>query len=415
MLGVDAHVENKNISYFYGEHTKAVRGKSLGTQFDKDGLMKAFRENDAKFAKVPGLREQFRNDIRSAFDSKGNSLGTPSNLLLESRSHPEAREKDYGQFTKISRNNARSDLPSAFDGSGGFLYSEMKRARQTSILDYCEKQKIKTKKDEKGRTVLAGREFVVLGEHEWTNTKNRTKGNIIDFVSIHDDVSYLRAIAKLNNNPRLLLLEQVTGEMVKGFKPFHIPKPKAKTPEHSSKVLRSLLQSHSLSERESKAFVLGKNVHVGVEKSVWFVNEKGDAAMEFREEQSGGWKGKRHGNPSGVFHESTGKSKRLLVFSDPFEFARFHAQTKNHALKDSSVLVLFSEQDSHQKMNEFLAQHTHVTEVHLAQSAKADRRERDQKMFHEVKHRLDPFQIEVKPLQLGDLGKDRGRGPDIGM
>lgn len=415
MLGVDAHVENKNISYFYGDRTKPVRGKSLGTKFDRDGLMKAFKENDEKFAKHPGLRDQIRSDIRAAFDGKGNPLGTPSDLLLESASHPGLRSKNYGEFTKIPRSHARSELPPGFDERGGVLYQEMKRAKEVSILGYCEKHKIKTKTDDKGRTVLAGREFIVLGEREWTNTKNYTRGSIIDFVSIHDDVSFLRAVAKLNNNPRLLLLEQVTGEMKKSFKAFHIPKPKAAAPERSSRALRSLLQSRGVSERESSAFVLGKNAHAGADGSVWLMNEKGDAALEFREERGGGWQEKRHGNPVSVFHEGLSKSKKLVVFANPFDFALFKSQTKDHSLKNVSFLVFFSDTDSDRKLNEFLAFHTHVTEVHLAHSAKAERRERERQTFHEVKRRLDPFNIEVKPLHLGDLGKDRGRGPDIGF
>lgn len=291
----------------------------------------------------------------------------------------------------------------------------MKRAKQTSILSYCEQNKIKTKTDDKGRTVLAGREFVVLGEREWTNTKNYTKGNIIDFVSIHDNVSFLRAVSKLNNNPRLLLLERVTGEMQKGFKAFHIPKPKSAAPEQSSRALRSLLESRNVSGQGAKAFVLGKNVHAGKDGSVWLMNERGDAALEFREESGGRWREKRHGNPISVFHESASKSKMLMVFSNPFDFALFKSQTKGHSNTNANILVFFGERDSNRRLDEFLATNTHVTEVHFGQSGKADRRERDTLMFNDVKQRLDPFSIEVKPLHLGDIGKDRGRGPDIGF
>lgn len=411
-LGVDARVENKNITYIYGgKKSEKIRGKSLGALFDKDGLMKTFRENDEKFAKQPGLREQIRSDIRAAFDGKGNPVGAPSDLLLESRSHRGLREKDYGQFTKVPRGRDRADLPAIFDERAGPLYREMKRAQEVGILDYCAKHKIQTKLNEKGETVLKGREFVVLTASEWVNTKNRTKGTIIDFVAAHDETTYLRAVAKLTGNKRLLLLEQVMGEYKKGYQSFHVPKPKAAPAEKRAQAVAKLFQSRGIPHETTKEFLRSKNPHVGEDASVWMMNEKGDAAMEFREESSGNWKAKRHGNLAAVFFERTGKSKSLMLFRDPFEFALFRGQTMNPKHKDVSVLVMMGEGGSDRRINEFLALHTHITEVHLAQAAKTQ----DRLAFHEVKRRLDPFQIEVKPLEVGALGKERGRGPDIGM
>lgn len=414
-LGVDARVENKNITYIYGERKEGrIRGKTLGTLFDKEGLMKTFKENDEKFARNPGLRERLRADIGAAFDGKGNSLGTPSDLLLESASHPGLRKKDYGEFTKIARDSPKRELPPIFDERGGILYQEMKKASQVDILEYCAKHKIKTKVNDKGETVLHGREFVVITGSEWTNTKNRTKGTIIDFVAAHDETSYLRAVAKLNNNPRLLLLEQVMGDYKKGYQSFHVPKPKAAAPEQRAHALRRLLKSRDVPDHAMK-FLDGKNVHVGADASVWFLSEKGDAALEFRENAGGTWQAKRHGNPAGIFFENAAKSKKLMVYRDPFEFALFKGQTMNASHKDASVLVMLGDGGSDRRIDEFLALHSHITEVHMAQSLKAGREERDRQTFHQMKRRLDPFHIEIKPLHIGDSGKERGRGPDIGL
>jgi hypothetical protein len=109
------------------------------------------------------------------------------------------------------------------------------------------------------------------------------------------------------------------------------------------------------------------------------------------------------------------KSKRLVVFPDPFAFALFKSQMPSHQQRDASVLVFFGEGDSHHKLDEVLALHTHITEVFMAQSAKAERRERDERTLHEMKQRLDPFKIEVRRLEPSGLGKARGRGPDIGL
>jgi hypothetical protein len=201
-LGVDVRVENKNISYLYGTNTKAVRGRSLGKNFDKEGLINAFEDNDERFKRNPGLRDRIRSDIGAAAIGKGDRLGAKGDLLPKSASDRGHGETDYGRFTKVGRDNPRGELPAIFDERGGLLYQEMKKAREVSILDYCRANKIGLTKNENGETVLKGREFVVLEDKHWTNTKNYTKGTIVDFVALHDESNYLHALAKINVKPR---------------------------------------------------------------------------------------------------------------------------------------------------------------------------------------------------------------------
>ena len=412
-LGVDARVEDKNISYFYGDHKKATRGKSLGTKFDKDGLMKAFKENDEKFAKQPGLRERIRADIGAAFDGKGNPLGTPSNLLLESTSHPGLRGKDYGKFTKIDRSRSRTELPAIFDERGGVLYQEMKRAREVSILDYCEQHKIRTKVNEKGQTVLHGKEFVVLGKSEWTNTKNRTKGTIIDFVAIHDETSYLRAVSKINGNPRILLLEPTMGEYKRSYQSFYIPKPKAALPKEATKTLQAFLSSRGMKGEHAESLLKSDRVHVSQDRGIWLMGEKNESALEFREEPNGKWSTKRHGKPSGAFFESITKSKKMVVHRDPFEFVLMKGKGAASPHGGASHFVMLDEGSDH-RLNELMAINMHITEVHLAHSARAEEREHDRKMTQEMKTRFNPFDIRVEGIP-SDRGLARGRGPEFSL
>ncbi|MBX3032918.1 MAG: relaxase/mobilization nuclease domain-containing protein [Bdellovibrionaceae bacterium] len=413
-LGVQARVENKNISYNYGDK-KAIRGRTLGKNFDKEGLMKAFEENDAKFAKVPGLREQLRGDIRAAFDGKGNPVGAASDLLLESASYSGFGKKDYSKFTKLDRRSPDSGLPAIFDERGGPLYAELKKAKGLPILDYCKEHKIQTEVNKDGKTVLKGRGFVVIEGNTWINTKNDQRGNLVQFVAIHDETNYVRALAKINKNPRLLLLETAMGEYKRGYQSFYIPKPKETEKAAAQASLTRLLKSKSLPPKAGDALLKTGRVHPGPNGSVWFEGEDKQSAIEMRETPNGEWESKRHGKHSGVFLEVFNRSKKLLLFSSPFEFALFRGQTPNHAHKDANILVLFGDDGSDRRLDEILALHTHITEVHMAQSAKSDRLERDQRLFHVVKRRFDPFNIEVRPLEPGGLGKDRGRGPDIGL
>jgi hypothetical protein len=414
-LGVEAHIEDKNIRYFYGDRNKPVRGKTLGTLFDKEGLIKVFKENDGKFANMPGLREQIKSDIGAAFKGKGNPLGTQSNLLLESASHPGLGKKDYSKFTKVSRREFQRDLPAIFDQRGGALYQEMKRAQQTSIFEYCEKHKIKTKVNEKGQTVLSGKEFVVLTKSDWTNTKNNTQGTIIDFVAIHDETSYLRAVAKINKNPRLLLLEQVIGEDKRGYQPFYIPKPTASAHQVATQTMNRFLNAKGIKGEAAKTLHQSKNVHVGKDASIWLMGEKRDCALEYRESRDSTWKAKHHGNPSGVFLEIAGKSKHLVVYPNPFEFAQSKAKGSIPGHGGSSVLVMMDEAGSDRRLSEFLALNPHISEVHLAQSEHSKVHDKDKNRIHDLNKRFNPFDIEVKELSMTGLNKNRGRGPSMGM
>jgi len=390
-LGIDARVEDKNISYFYGDHKKAIRGKRLGKNFDKDGLMKAFKENDERFTKNPELMAQMKS---------ANFSGAP--------------KKDYNQFTKIDRKKTREELPAIFDKRGGVLYQEMMNARKTSLLDYCDRNKIKLTTNEKGQTVLRGKEFVIFkSPSEWTNTKNGTSGTIIDFVAIHDETNYLRAVAKINNNPRLLLLEQSMGEYKRGYQAFHIPKPQAAPAQLAAQTLNKFFNARGIRGEAAQTLMRSKSVHVGKDASVWLMGEKTDSAFEFREETNGKWQAKRHGKANGGFFEMIGKSKQMSVFCDPFEFISAKEKGSLSHQNNHSVFVMFDEH-SKGKLDEILALNPHISEVKLIHSGK-EPNEKERRTAHEMKTRFNPFDIHIKELSLADSGKERSQGPDISI
>ena len=412
-LGVDVRVEEKNISYHYGNNTKAVRGKSLGKDFNKDGLITAFKANDEKFAKQPGLRARIHSDIGAAFDGNGNSLGAPSNLLLESTSHPGLGKKDYNRYTKVDRSRTRSELPPIFDERGGVLYQEMKRAQQVNILDYCKQHKIQIKLNDKGETVLQGREFVVLGKSEWTNTKNRTKGTLIDFVAIHDESTFLHAVAKINGNPRLLLLEPFLGEYKQSYKAFYVPNPKTVAPEVAKKTLQTFLNSRGMKGEAAEPLLKSGRVHIGQNRSLWLMGEKNEVALEFREDTKGYWQQKRHGKSTGAFLENIGKSKKMVVFRDPFEFIFFQTKGALPKLGAASLFVMMDNKQP-QRLDELLAINPHITELHFAHSVSPRERGHEDRMMQEMKTKFNPFDIQIKEF-LGNINKAKDHGPDFGL
>ena len=406
MLGVHVRVEDKNISYLSGDHSKAVRGKTLGEKFNKEGLMKAFRENDERFAKDPTLRARIRADLGAAFDGKGNSVATPSDLLLESASYRRREPKDYSQFTKIDRHRTHDDLPPVFNERGGILYQEMKKAREVSILDYCHEHKIRLNKNENGQTVLPGKEFVVINEKGWKNTKNGRMGTIVDFVKMHDETTELRAIAKITGNPRLLLLEPYWGQYSKGVQSFYFPKPKTALPGEARKIMSSFAQARGMADSVVETLLKSDRLHIGQDRSIWLMGERNDSALEFREESPGKWRTKRHGKPNGLFAQKIGKGKSLIVQTDPFNFILSGGQVARHDQAGASHCVLL-DLESHQGIDELLALNRHISEVHVAHSKDIA------KGFHQDwAARFNPFDIHVKEFEIAK-DPEKSRGPEF--
>lgn len=173
------------------------------------------------------------------------------------------------------------------------------------------------------------------------------------------------------------------------------------------------LKSRSMREEFLDALMKSERVHVGVNASVWLLGEKNESALEYSEEPGGKWRVKRHGKPSGVFAERITSAKHLTLFRDPFEFIVSHEKGAASPLSGASHLVLFEEESSH-RLDEILALHTHIQEIHLARSAQAEAHERENRAVHAMNQRLSPFGVQVRALPEGKA-KERGRSPDFGF
>lgn len=411
---VHVRIEEKNISYSYGNSQKAIRGDRVGDKFNKAGLMKAFKENDERFANTPGLRDRTLSDFGAAFDGKGNFVGTQSDLLPKPASHTGLGKKDYSQFTKIDRNRTRDELPAIFDRSGGILYHEMKKASEKSIFKYCEENKISLKMNKDGKKVLHGREFVIVEDKSWTNAKNGREGTIIDFVKAHKQTTELGAVAILNNNPRLLLLEPYLGSYQKGVQSFYFPKPKSALPEVAQKTMQSFMRSRGINESHTEAILKSKSIHVGSDKSIWLMGEKEQSAIEFKEESNGQWKSKHHGKMGTSFFESITSSNKMIVHRNPFEFLVMGLNGKSAHSKSANVFVALDE-GSEKRLTEIVALNPHIEEVHFVPAQNHKEHEKEKSFAEKMKAQFNPFDILVKELSMADLSHDRGLGPDIGM
>ena len=411
VMGVDARVENKNISYFYGDKEKGVRGKKIGQKFTNDGLIEAFKENDGKFAKHPELRARLRGEIGALHDKEGNRLGTPSDLLLESAVHTRFREKDYSQFTKVARDRTRSELPSPVRYNGILPLEEIKKARSQSIFDYCERNGIQTTVDKSGRKVLKGREFVVLEDTSWKNTKNHTNGSLIELVALHHNESFLQSIARINRSPRLLQLESVTGEVKRTFTSFYLPKTAQHDRNGSMEHIKRFSKNSGISETALNDLFELKKLQVGRNGSIWvFAGEKGNHAIEFQP-QGASYEKKSHGDSAQAFESRKGTSQRVVVFQNPFDFIAHKQSGGKSQAKDSLLVSLDLHSDK--SLDLFLARNPHVTQVDIVASPKSGR-ENERSGVERIKKQLDPFSIQVRGIDPIHAGRSRSHGPGIG-
>jgi hypothetical protein len=177
---------------------------------------------------------------------------------------------DPSSYTKIARRESEKAFKSDRELTRAFVpASDIKRAREVSIFEYCKQNKIALTKDPEGRTVLKGKEFVSVSEFEFTNTKNGTRGSLIDLVAAHKNMTLLQSVAHINDNPRLLLLEHYAGQVPLKFKSFHVPKPEKSAPEKISGTLQTFFRAANTPSGISSSFHANRIEHLGSQSAVW--------------------------------------------------------------------------------------------------------------------------------------------------
>jgi hypothetical protein len=355
-FGIGVQIENKNITYFYPGQSHGKRGSKMGKDYHKPSLEKAFRENDQMFQKKPEAIAAFRGEIAVMHLKKGESLKVAVS--------PRREEKDYGAFTKSVRGEGKYQYPSEAGIKDSIIpLGEIQRAKQVSILDYCKRNRISLSANKKGETVLKGREHAVLSDYEWVNTKNKTRGTIIEFVAAHHNTSFVKAIAKINNNSRLLLLEQHFGEKERSYTSFYIPKPDRMEGPKATEHLARLLQSHGVRPELSKGLLEGNQAQVAKNGLIRFFSpDDASGALEYEPKSQGSWSKKAVGVYRKPFVSKQGTGSQAMVFFEPMHAMRekpfrLFSPQKNH----DGILVLW--EPSHKMIDPFVAANPHLTEL----------------------------------------------------
>lgn len=391
-FNIKVRVGNKNISYLYPDRKVPMRGKYLSDELSKNGLTKGFASNTEKFAKDPFL---------------GVKAGKNFEAIRNGNLNKDELLKNLERFNSGSRRQVRYHSPDQENLHGMMISNdEIKKAKRQSLRDYVSKNKIKTFENEKGQTVLKGREHIVINNNSWTNTKNNTQGTIIDFVAVHHRTTYIDAISRLNNNHRLKALSKSLGESGTTFQSFHVPKEKRANYQFALTRLSHLLKQKKVNPTMSKKLMEGGRVHVDIKGDIHFFGENDErGSIVYHKDEKEKWKKERQGILRSPFFSSKGRSNKAIIFTDPFSLAKQNQSFKSYQEKKDTYAA-FTDKDP-LALDIFLANNNHIDEILIFTEKKKKMSKRDQKYLRKLKRRFDPLGIRVSTTHEIDRGRDR--------
>lgn len=372
---IQVRIEPQNITYFYPGKNHGKRGKNLSPKLDKEGLENTFSRNRERAQQL-------------GIDSK------PASALVSKRAE---------EITKPRPSELEQSL---------IPIEELNRAKTGNILRYCEKSKIKLTQDEKGATVLKGRPYVEVSDHTWINHRNKTRGNIIDFVSSHHQVGYLKAVSIINDNPNLLLLESLSKSPSARYQSFYVPKEEA-APRAEAIAQLSKLIGHQHSNPVYGELFRRQCVHVNKSGAIRFFAEKEPSGyLEFTPVQ-GSYKTKKEGSLSTPLIQKKSQNGRLIISTDPVETLKRRPEMIAGSRNTREGLVILME-PSVDAAKKAIATQRNIKNVKIM----SDSREPGiLQFFNELKSALNPFSIETELVWHRDLPRSKPEPPnhEIGL
>jgi hypothetical protein len=401
LLGVQVHVQNKNIVYYHPRLEKGKRGAKLGRMYDKDGLMDKFKSNDRKFLLDANTRSIMLEKFEKLKATNGNSVGKLKGNLLNKDLDSWIANKDYSKFTYVKRRDLGKKQVQVSDlESGPFPTSAIEKAKTSSIEDYCRSNKIALGRKD-GKTVLKGRDYVEIIGSEWLNTKSQLPGSVIDFVRIHRNVSLVKAVSILNDDKRLMMFERHFEHKKLGYNSFYIPKQNTKTGQDAVTAVGSFLKGIGAKSSSGKKLSNHKQVQVHKNGSIRFYPESDtNGYVDFSQDSEGRWTHKSEGDLSNPFFVNRSKtSNKVLLFADIRAFVQdrgdeafVHARTKH------SVVTLMQPEST--AIDTFLGQNRKVNTVFLIGSGKGGLTKKEKGLFDDLNQRLGKQGIKVEQVSM---------------
>ena len=412
-FGVQARVEEKNITYFYPGRSRGKRGDTFGKHYDKAGLEEQFKANNERFRARPDIRARLWENATPLRDGSGRTFRDSSGLLLDAGIPNSEVPKDYSRFTKTSRRDHRP-LPASERelAYGIFPVEEIKRAKR-SILDYCNENKITTGLNTKGQTVLSGKEFIVIDGHQAHNTKNGTHATLIDFVASHHGITLLQAVSKINGNKSLDSFEDTFGTIKRNYTSFYIPKSDQMPHPKARELLSHFLKASGANPKAADNLLKHQRAEVSAKGIIrFFAESDSSGALEYSKGENDVWSVTKQGKFKRPFHKRVPRGSELFVYMEPKSYlARKGAENFFDRVHKDGILALMEPEASH--VSHFLSDHEHVKHVQVVKPKGRQLNKAELDFFGVLKDRHEKHGIKLSFIE-PEISHKR-EGPELSM
>jgi hypothetical protein len=398
LLGIKVRIEDKNISYMYPGRDKAKRGKTLGKQYDKDGLMEKFKDNDLRFAVDPMTRKILEEKLKRTNAKTASVNGTKGSKQYSSVDEW-FQDKDYSAFTKIRRRDINSGNISLDElKRGPFPSGAIEKAKQVNISDYCKKNHIGLFEQE-GKTTVKGRPYVEIEGGQWFNQKNKTEGNTIDFVRIHQNVSTIKAISILNDDKKILAFDKFLAVKRPNFQSFYIPKESQANSKFATEQISEWLKSVGANSKSAGRLSGHKQLQVHKDGRIRFLSEVGSDGYVDYQERGGKWHKKSGGSSEKPFMSFKGNSDKMILFSDIGSFTKakgglFDRESK----RKHSMFALLD--GNEQAVDKFIGENRGISEIFVVASGNKGMSQSELKLFESLKSRYSQMDLRISKIPL---------------
>ena len=252
---------------------------------------------------------------------------------------------------------------------------------------------------------VKGKKNVIIHDTKWENTKNKTTGSLIEFVSIHKKYSYIEAVAHITGNKKIALLEKNVEEKNFAYKSFYIPKDKKMPPEQAVKHLGYFLKQLGFSSGEAQSLLSKKQAQVSKNGSIrLFAKDDDRGAFEYQKDENETWKKSKQGQFKSPFYSRLTKSSHAVIFTDPFKYLEEKQKGNVSKIGDSGLLVLM--EPNANILSKYLVENPQITSLSFVVDRSGKSKNPLNISFEGFKSKLKHYDIECNNIS-GERGYQR--------